>query len=468
MRNRFQGSGAGSILRRAKGLRMSTRMILRPAFRAFFAVLVVSLPAAAKSPIPEPHESDLRIAGGPVYMAWPEADSFMNCGLALVAPSQRQQRRKPLQLVVLIDVSRPMQGEPLKYAKKAIKACVEILKDGDVFGLVAFSTYARVAFPMQPLNAGIRPSARAAIDGLGDEDRRSPVAGIRKAAEQFERFKGQETIGRHLFLFTNGNANHTVTGPDKILKEIAEFSRRFDVRVSTFGFTYFERTGEPLNEDLLYAIAETTRGRYYFIDDHQDITARMTTEAVRVSDATARSVTVRIVPPGRGSRITNVDGALVDGDRILIGDMAPSETRIVVFDIEGRPTRQRDCEVVATYAEADRVGERETRIYLDIPLTGGSTRLNPSFGPRLIVYDLQMSLVETAGRIKENRHEYTQVFRDKIKDLEQENVILDSDYIRDALAYYEKFERVLANTTIEASMVVKHIKYRVQELLRGK
>jgi hypothetical protein len=429
---------------------------------------VFSSLAASHGGIAEAHPSDLVIDGGPMYMAWPATDSVMTCGLTILSPGEKVERRKPVMVIVVIDVSRSMQGEPLGSAKKAAKVVVEALGDDDVFGLVAFSSYARVAFPMQPLNSGVRPGAHAAINALGDEDRRNTLVGMTKALEQFERLKGRDVVGRHAFLVTNGDANHGVTDPEKILADVVSLAERSDVCVSTFGFKYFDRTSDDFDEDLLWSIAERTRGRYYFIDETGDMAPRFGEEANRVCNANARSIRVSIVAPGRSSRITNVEGGIVENDGIFVGDMAPGAMRIVVFDIEGRPKRQRDCEVIATYLESDRQGQREVRTYLDIPLTGGSTRLSPKAAPRLVVYDLQASLVETVDELVANRKEYTLVFRDKVRGLEQENVILDSDYVRDMLRYYEGFERILDNSTIEAPVVIKHIKYRAQQILLGR
>jgi Mg-chelatase subunit ChlD len=433
------------------------------------AVLAPGLMAQTSYSIdPKPKPNDLAMNGGPVTIAWPESDTFVTCAVTIVAPLEKIDRRKPVLLVLAIDVSRPMQGEVLKYVKKAARGVVEMLNDGDVLGVVAFSTYARVAFPMQPLTAGVRTNAHNAINGLGDEDKRNSVEGMQRAAEQFERFKGQDAIGRHIFLITNGDANQGTTDNKAVEKKMIKLVQPYDACISTFGFKYFDRTGEDFNEELLENIARRTRGRYYFIDDVQDMASRLSEEANRICNATARKVKLRISTPGRASRITNVEGGYTEKGVIVVGDMAPGAMRMVLFDIEGRPSRQRDCEVVATYLEGDRLGEREERIYLDIPLTGGSTRLNPNTAPRIIVYDLQASLAETSEEILKNRKEYTLVFRDKIVELEQENVILDSDYVRDALKYYKQFDRVLDNSSVEHSVVIKHIKYRQQRLLLGK
>ncbi len=415
------------------------------------------------------HATDLVIGGGPIFMAWPPTDSFMTCGLTVLAPTQKSERRKPVLLMLVIDISRTMQGEPLKYVKQAALGALEMLSDGDILGVVAFSTYARVAYPMQPLSAGVRPSARNAVSGLGDEDRRNTLEGLVKAAEQFERFGGQDAVGRHLFLITNGDANEGKTGSGIVREKTLALAQKYGFAVSTFGFKYFDRTGDDFDEDLLYDLAEKTRGRYFYVDDPRDMPARVAEEADRVLNATARKVRIEISPPGHSSQITNVDGGIVEDDgRILVGDMGAGDTCIVTFDIEGRPTRQRDCEVRATYMETDRLSEREVRVYLDIPFTGGSTRLNPKVAPRLIVYDLQASLAETSQELIKNRKAYTMVFRDKVKDLEQENVILASDYVREALKYFEKLEWILDNSSIENTVVIKVLKYRAQQLLLGK
>jgi hypothetical protein len=361
-----------------------------------------------------------------------------------------------------------MQGEPLKYAKKAAIAAVEQLADGDLLTIAAFSTYGRVVFPMQPLNASTRSNAHSAISGLGDEERRNTMEGFKKTFEQFERFKSREDVGRHIIIITNGDPNQGTTGGEAVEEEIIEKARDRNISVSTFGFRYFDRSGEDFNEDVLYTLAEKTGGRYHYIWDVEKMVLMVQREASRIANATARDVRVEIIAPGRSSEIGGVEGARVQDDgKLFVGDMAPGAFRLIIFEIQGRPKRQRDCEVIVTYIEPDRMSEREIRSYLEIPLTSGSTRLNPDFAPRIIVFDLQASLAETTPNLKKNRREYTVVYRDKIKELEQENVLLDSDYISEALDYYESFERDLMNSTVENSVVIKLIKYRARQILYG-
>jgi hypothetical protein len=434
----------------------------------FPVLFCITATFAGQDIIVEPSATELVIAGGSVFMAWPETDSFMTCGLTILSPRNRAPRRKPVHLVVLIDISRQMQGEPLGAVKQAIQAAIEKLNDGDMFGLVSFSTYIRDVFPMQVINPGVRASAQAAVAGLGDEDRRNTLDGIRRAMELFDRFKGQDATGRYLFLITNGNPDNGTTDGRKVLDETVRLAADAGVSISTFGFRYFDRGGENFDEDVLLAMADRTGGRYHFIDDPENIGMKIMQEADLACNATARKITIRITPPGKVSFVSNVAGGIVAGDgTISVGDMAPAGMRMVVFDIEGRPKRQNDCEVTAKYLEADGLTEREMRTYINIALASGAPRLNPAVAPRVIAFDLQASLAETAEQLAVNRSEYTMVFKDKIKDLEQENVILDSDYIRQVLSYYERFERILTNSSVENTVVQKTIKYRALQMLSG-
>jgi Mg-chelatase subunit ChlD len=419
---------------------------------------VLGMPAASQ---------EILLAGGPLYLAWPAADSFMTCGLRVVAPTQKVSRRKPIQVALVVDISKPMAGEPLQYARTAATRVIESLRDGDLFCVVGFSTYARVAFPMQPLSAGVRPSGRSAIDGLGDEDRRNMFEGLSKACEQFGRFKGQDADARLVILLTNGMPDKGVTDAQELRKKAVDLAAQYGACISTFGFHYAERSVDDFDEDFLSAIATESGGRYCYVEDPRTLPFYVAQELDRVSEPTVRAVTVRISPPGQ-ARVENVEGAVFSGDKVLFGDMGSGESRMIVFDLVGRPKRQRDLEITATYSDIDRQAEREARTYVEVPLTSDASRLNPGAAPRLIVYDLQQSLVETSGELAKNRQNYTSVFRNKVKDLEQENVILNSEYIRTMLTYYRQVERDLANTSLENSVVIKRMKFRAQLLLEGK
>jgi hypothetical protein len=361
-----------------------------------------------------------------------------------------------------------MEGEPIGAAKKALRTIIETLADGDIFGLVVFSTYVRDAFPIQVINAGTRLNAQNAASSLGDEERRNTLDGIKHSIALFERFKSQDAAGRYIFLITNGNPDKGVTDHAEVLKQTIELAGSANAGISTFGFRYFDRSGSDFDEDLLFSIADASGGRYHFIDSPDDILTRLANETSRICNASARNVTIEITPPGRDSRIVNIEGGRQgDNGRIVIGDMAPSETRQIIFDIEGRPKRQGDCEVRAYHLESDGQTEREARAFLDIPVISGVPTLNPAYAPRIIARDFQMSLAETSENILENRNQYVKVFRERVNELEQENVILDSDYLRGVLEYYKTFERTLSNSAVEYSVVRKMIKYKALQMLMG-
>ncbi len=410
---------------------------------------------------------ELTVSGGIMYTSWVESDSSITCGLTIETPVAVAENREPLQIVLVIDVSRPMEGAALHNAKISAQNILNNLNDKDMFGLVSFSSYARVAFNLQPLNANTRQTALNAIDRLKNEDSRNISEGLIKGAEQFSRFKGQQTAGRYMFLITNGDPDKGVTDQGEILKLAQKFSRTHDMHISTLGYDMY------YNEKFLISFAEKTGGRAYFVeeDNVDDIRVAFNPEIERISETFAQDVTLEITIPS-GSVIENVYGGALQGQKILVGNIQAGVKQPLFFDIVKRPSRRKDAIVNVDYIKPVKLSSRKIRIYIDIPLGTGEHTYDETYAPMLIEFITLRDLAETIDRVQEDRktarREYATQFKETFKRLKQENVSIQSDYLSEVLEYFSQIEQDIENSAIEDSLLVKRIKYRFLDLLYGK
>ncbi len=68
--------------------------------------------------------------------------------------------------------------------------------------------------------------------------------------------------------------------------------------------------------------------------------------------------------------------------------------------------------------------------------------------------------------MKSNRKQFADVFRDRLLALEQENAVLNSEYLKEAVTEFGKLERELDNTAIDDEEMEKVLKYRLRSLFR--
>ncbi|MFW6221416.1 MAG: vWA domain-containing protein [Fibrobacterota bacterium] len=395
-----------------------------------------------------------------VYRSWAEADSTFKCGVIIQTPADPTPRRLPAHVVVAIDVSREMQGEPLTYAKKAASHILNRLQDGDYFSVISFSTYTRTVFPLQRINSGIRRTAESGIDGIASESNRNLVEGMDAAVAQFERFKGQSASGRHLFIFTNGDADKGTVENPQVLSHAYSLSQKASIDISTFGIEY------SYNEKLLSEIANKTGGSYYYAEEPELLEALVEQEIRRVIMPAARSVRLRVDLP-KSTTISEVFGGEKSGAYIKVGGVPAAARQLVFFELKGRPVRQQECIVEMEYTEPESQDARIERGYVDIALTDGNADYEPEIAPYYLVFSLMEQLVTYSGHVYKNRRGYTDFFRSRLIDLEQENVAFDSDFLQKSFVYLEQLDRRISNTAVEPEELVKGIKFDMLQFLRG-
>jgi len=409
---------------------------------------------------------ELTVGGGLLYTAWRESDPSITCGLTVTTPSAAPRDRYPLQVLVVIDASRAMEGAAMQYAKTSAKNCVDILLDKDMFGLITYSKYIQLAAPLQPLNPNNRRNAIAAAGRIKYEEGRNLSDALKKCAEQFSKYKGQNTAGRHILLFTNGEPNLGVIGLGELQALALDLAKQNDVRISTFGYDRF------YNEDFLIACAGQTGGRAYFIEEQKiaDMPYFVNKEIQRIMNTFAQNVTLDLTIPS-GSTIENVYGGTVTGSKIVVGVMQAGIRHPVIFDIKGRPSQRKDLVVNVDYTEPVRMNVRKARVYVDIPLGTGDAAYDGDNAPLLIKFNTWNNVMKTIesirSRPKDVRTEYAARFKETVKTLDQITVMVRSGDIKKSVEEFWQLQRDIENAAIEEDLLIKRIKYKVLSILYG-
>ncbi len=267
-------------------------------------------------------------------VAMDQADE-VTCLLELTAPeSAATQQRPGRTLMLVLDRSGSMSGEPLAAAKDSISRLVRQLAPHDCFGLVIFDDQAEVVIPpMLMADHSMEPLQRA-ISGIQSGGMTDLSAGYLLALRETKRsLAATGHTGATVLIVSDGHANGGITEPDR-LKKVAAKALTEGITTSTLGL------GLGYDEILLDTITRGGNGTHRFAPDI-DVAVKEIQETVTdLLDVSVLAATVRITPLGDaidGIRLAQdlpvwrEPGALV----INIGDLYAGELRklLLTFDV---------------------------------------------------------------------------------------------------------------------------------------
>jgi Ca-activated chloride channel homolog len=177
-----------------------------------------------------------------------------NCRFAAIVPSSSFgfNAETPRRVVILLDRSGSMQGEPISQARKAIEACLGVLTETDSFGLVAFDNEVLTFQPA--LVSGTRELRDQAHDFLMRVDARG---GTELARGFLEAAKLLEGGGGDILILTDGQ----VAGSEKILAD----ARSAGVRLHCLGI------GSASQDRFLALLARETGGVSRFVTPRERV-----------------------------------------------------------------------------------------------------------------------------------------------------------------------------------------------------
>lgn len=255
--------------------------------------------------------------------------------LELTAPENPATQQRPGRtLMLVLDRSGSMHGDPLDAAKDAIARLVRQLASHDCFGLVVFDNQAEVvAPPMLMADHAMEPLQRA-IAGIRSGGSTDLAAGYVLALREVKRSLAQtKHTGATVLLVSDGHANHGITEPDR-LKEVAAKALTDGIITSTLGL------GLGYDEILLDAITRGGNGNHRFAPDIDTAVHEIQQTVTDLLDVSVIAATLRITPHGDaidGIRLRQdlpvwrEPGALV----INVGDLYAGEERkvLLTFDV---------------------------------------------------------------------------------------------------------------------------------------
>ena len=272
-----------------------------------------------------------------------ETDDDVTCLLTFEAPTADDDAKRPGEsLVVVVDRSGSMTGEPLQAVHAALHNLVDRMRPQDSLGIVAFDSHASVAVPTRLLADHHVPTVHHHIQAIRPGGSTDLSAGYLLGLSEARRTIA--ATGATVVLLSDGHANSGMTDPVK-LGQLAASAHSDQVTTTTIGI------GAGYDETLLSEIATSGSGTHRFAFTPDDAQAVVAEEAGDLLSKSILNAFVRVRPsdPSHIDRIGTLHDVprwlerSPDGAQVLtipLGDLYSGEHRelLINFAVPAVPT----------------------------------------------------------------------------------------------------------------------------------
>ena len=260
------------------------------------------------------------------------ASAWLLCDVTAPEPENPAAPRRPVNVALVLDRSGSMAGRPLSLAKEGAELALDLLRDGDRFGIVAYDDRIAVVSPSSAATARARAEARELLQAVSAGGSTDLHGGWLQGCEEVARGLTPEAESRCLLL-TDGLANHGVTDSAEITRHAAELRAR-GIATSTFGL------GDGFDEVLLQKMAGAGGGNAYWVRDPEQIGPAMEAELGDSTEVVARDVALvvegrgveEVLVPGVGRLEKGADGRF----RHRLGSLAAGQLRSAALHLSLR------------------------------------------------------------------------------------------------------------------------------------
>lgn len=230
----------------------------------------------------------------------------------------REAKRPPLHFAAVLDVSGSMDSAgKIEYAREALRQALYYLQDGDTFSLVTFESEVKTLIRPTTFDAHARRRVESLLAEIRTGGSTALDGGLEQGIEQARQKKQATTL---VLLLSDGQANVGETDLEKIARRAAK-ARQKGIIVSTLG------VGLDYNEALMVEIANQGGGRFYHIQQPDQIPAALVQELGNTAMLAARQVELEFDLP-KGAALVSLTSLYPTEQvnkvvRVRVGDLLP-------------------------------------------------------------------------------------------------------------------------------------------------
>ncbi|MEO0258155.1 MAG: VWA domain-containing protein [candidate division WOR-3 bacterium] len=185
-------------------------------------------------------------------------------------------------LVLVLDKSGSMEGEPIENLKKAVKEILNQLEDEDRISIVLFDSEARVLVSNTPASA--RKELRTRVEDIFPLGGTSIDEGMELGLQEAEKFLGEDVV-TWMILLTDGKNDH---GDNNKCIELARVARKKGINISTIGL------GRKWDPKLLEQISDFSGGKMYYVDNPEDLKEKFLKELENIKNVVYRDISLKL------------------------------------------------------------------------------------------------------------------------------------------------------------------------------
>jgi len=219
--------------------------------------------------------------------------------------------RVPTDLVIVLDRSGSMQGEPLYHAKASARELVARLGAQDRFALVSYADGARVEVPLGVASEEARRRWNASLEAIGASGGTEMSSGL-DVANQIALAARAPGRSLRVILISDGHANQGDPSREGLCARAAR-AVSGEFVLSTVG------VGAGFDEQLMTAIADAGTGNFYYVRDVEQLASVFGDEFQSARETVARALAVEI-EPAPGISVRDAGGYPLEriGERVVL------------------------------------------------------------------------------------------------------------------------------------------------------